>query len=152
MGRKTAEKIACPEYDALLDGLEQARAKVKEQGKAAVGALFKAFFAEHPKVTAICWTQYTPYFNDGEPCEFSVGELHLATKAADWPNVSSLYDDEGEEGALFKDSYSLKGANKSALARLAASVDEDILETAFGDHVMVIATPEGFHVSEYSHK
>lgn len=25
-------------------------------------------------VKAITWKQYTPYFNDGEPCEFSVGE------------------------------------------------------------------------------
>lgn len=28
---------------------------------------------------------------------------------------------------------------------------DDIFEVAFGDHAMVIATPTGFHVSEYSH-
>lgn len=30
-------------------------------------------------VTAVTWHQYTPYFNDGEPCEFSVGDVSVTS-------------------------------------------------------------------------
>jgi hypothetical protein len=158
MGRKKADDektIDCPEYNGLLAGIEAAKAKVQEAGKDAVAALFKAFFREYPEVTAIGWTQYTPHFNDGEPCEFSLGEFYVSSKTdADWAEVSRLYSDD--EDAVFRDPYTLgKSAKdrrlKEALATLVRSANEDIFETAFGDHVMVIATPEGFHVSEYSH-
>lgn len=36
-----------------------------------------AAILEHTEVTGIAWTQYTPYFNDGEPCVFSVGEPYF---------------------------------------------------------------------------
>lgn len=37
--------------------------------------LFIEFFEKNPTVGAISWTQYTPYFNDGESCEFSRHEF-----------------------------------------------------------------------------
>ena len=33
-----------------------------------------ATLSEQIGVKAVAWTQYTPYFNDGEPCEFSVND------------------------------------------------------------------------------
>ena len=32
---------------------------------------FKNLFEETPKLKSFAWSQYTPYFNDGETCEFS---------------------------------------------------------------------------------
>ena len=29
---------------------------------------FRAVFERHPNVRSLTWTQYTPYFNDGDPC------------------------------------------------------------------------------------
>jgi hypothetical protein len=37
---------------------------------AAIDSLFAFAFVE-----AVGWTQYTPYFNDGEPCEFGIHEV-----------------------------------------------------------------------------
>lgn len=145
-----SDTIECPEYNVLVEGMEVARAKVREVGKAAVGALFKAFFAQYPEVTAVGWTQYTPHFNDGDPCVFRVHEFYATTKTdMDFARVSRLYDDEEETG--FAESYSLTGATKEAVNRLERSKDKDLFQVAFGDHVMVIATPAGFHVNEYSH-
>lgn len=31
----------------------------------------------HPRFVAIHWHQYTPYFNDGEPCFFSVDDIYF---------------------------------------------------------------------------
>ena len=145
-----SDTIECPEYNVLVEGMEVARAKVREVGKAAVGALFKAFFAQYPEVTAVGWTQYTPHFNDGDPCVIRVHEFYATTKTdMDFARVSRLYDDEEETG--FAESYSLTGATKEAVNRLERSKDKDLFQVAFGDHVMVIATPAGFHVNEYSH-
>jgi hypothetical protein len=147
---KKSDTIECPEYDELVAGMEAARAKVKEACAAAVGALFKKFFAEYPQVTAVGWTQYTPYFNDGEPCEFSVGDFHATTRTGvDFGQVASVYD---EEEAGFQDSYAIADKDvKAGVKRLGRAKDYDLFETAFGDHVMVIATPQGFHVNEYDH-
>jgi hypothetical protein len=45
------------------------------------------------------WTQYTPYFNDGDPCVFGVGEPWFRTvddaKKAD-PDDDEDYDDESD--------------------------------------------------------
>lgn len=153
--KKTNEKTTgCAEYDALMQQMDEARAKVADMSKAAVGALFKQFFTDHPKVTGIGWTQYTPYFNDGDPCEFGVSDFYYTTKqGVDFEEVSSFYDDEEEHG--FKETYAdaARGekAIKEAVSTLARAVDEDIFETAFGDHARIIATPFGFHVTEYSH-
>lgn len=36
-----------------------------------------------PEITSVTWTQGTPSFNDGEPCEFSVGEVEFSTNYED---------------------------------------------------------------------
>ncbi len=152
MSKETEKKINAPEYDALVKKMEEARAEVKEAGKRAVGALFTAFFAEHSDVTAIGWTQYTPHFNDGDACEFGLHGFHIATATnVGWAEVSSLSEEDGD-AAIFTDGYDTKDKKmKAALSLVERSADEDIFEAAFGDHVMVIAVREGFHVSEYDH-
>lgn len=153
--KKTDDKVTgCAEYDALTKQMDDARAKIADMGKAAVGALFKKFFADNPKATAIGWTQYTPYFNDGEPCEFGLHEFYYTTKeGVNFEEVSSFYDDEEEHG--FKNTYTdaAKGEKtiKEAVSTLVRAADSGLFETAFGDHAQIIATPAGFHVTEYSH-
>lgn len=145
------KRIECPEYDALVAGVAAAKAKVAESGRAAVASLLKQFFVEYPSVTGVGWTQYTPYFNDGDPCVFRLGEFHVTTKTGiDFSEVTSIYDEADE--AAFQDSYSVDDATvNEGVCRLVRSSERDLFEAAFGDHVMVIATPAGFHVSEYSH-
>lgn len=150
MGKKSG-KIECQEYDELVSGIEEAKARVREAGKKAAMALIRAFFAEYPHVKALGWTQYTPYHNDGDPCEFSVHGFYASVKdGVDYSEVSDL---SGEDGT-FLDSYDMRGSDKraaAALDRIEMSVSPDVFEAAFGDHVMVIATPEGFHINEYDH-
>ena len=88
------------EYDTLIKVMAEAREQVKKAGKNAVAALFKHFFATNPDVTGIGWTQYTPHFNDGDPCEFSVHEFSYTTKTGvDFAEVDSIYAGEDDDGA-----------------------------------------------------
>jgi hypothetical protein len=57
----------------LTEQREKYEAKMKEDGKRFVSDAIKTFFAAHPQVEAVRWTQYTPYFNDGDECIFGIG-------------------------------------------------------------------------------
>lgn len=147
---KKIKETGCAEYDILVKGIEDAKEQVRSAGKKAVTALFKKLFEDFPSIKAVGWTQYTPYFNDGEPCEFGLGEPYVCkSDGVDFAEVRSLYDED-----VFKDKYSLDGNDaeaKAAIRWIERAALSEVFESAFGDHVMVIATPDGFHVSEYDH-
>jgi hypothetical protein len=52
--------------------------------------MFSDIFATATNLKSVSWRQYTPYFNDGDTCEFSarVGDLYI--------NGRSEYDDEDD--------------------------------------------------------
>jgi hypothetical protein len=45
--------------------------ETKKRNEAFFKEAVKSVFEEHPNVQSFSWTQYTPYFNDGDACEFS---------------------------------------------------------------------------------
>ncbi len=46
-----------------------------------------ALLSEQIGVKAVAWTQYTPYFNDGDECEFSVNEKQFSFVTLDEYNA-----------------------------------------------------------------
>jgi len=53
--------------------LEEVRKEHMRKLQEAFREVTKEFFNETP-VQAVIWTQYTPYFNDGEECVFGVND------------------------------------------------------------------------------
>lgn len=123
-----------------------------------------------PGVRAIGWQQYTPYFNDGEPCEFSVNELALDLDPAIYGEVEGeaygLPEDRNfvtdwdiytypERGNYTNRKYELNGVDtrplKEIFAKWESSRYENVALDSFGDHAVVVATPEGFSVDFYDH-
>jgi|SRR5579885_2153123 len=51
--------------------------KLQQEGKAAVKDAFKDLFDKYPEIRSVVWSQYTPYFNDGDTCTFSVHEFDV---------------------------------------------------------------------------
>lgn len=73
---------------------------VKERGQDVVDYIFKDFFDKNPNIHGVVWTQYTPYFMDGDPCVFTIHEpVFLIDKSE--PVVADLdpedYDEVGDE-------------------------------------------------------
>lgn len=104
------------------------------------------------EVEAVRWTQYTPFFNDGEVCEFSTGELYVKLRDDD---ESGDYDDG------FMDSIDL-GHNKSrslttldVFSGLGEAFDagrfESFLYDQFGDHAEVTITKDKVSIASYDH-
>ncbi len=55
--------------------------------------LFMPLFDKYSDLIGVRWTQYTPYFNDGEECIFSVGDLCIKHNFVDGD-----YEEEDEAG------------------------------------------------------
>jgi hypothetical protein len=60
------------------------------------------FFNRYPEVALITWTQYTPYFNDGDACEFSVHK----------PNFLSVEDYKTYKAGELEDVYKFNSFQK----------------------------------------
>lgn len=129
---------------------QQYEATMRAEGKQALAEEFKAFFAAHPEITAVRWRQYTPYFNDGDPCVFRLCSIYF--RSPGWDEDGGDYSDGfcDEYDGAFK---ALPEATRDACRALseALNANEDVLEAVLGDHVRVTATAEGFDVEEHAH-
>lgn len=153
--------------------LEREKAE-KAQQVFAEGA--KKIFEKHPIVKNFGWAQYTPYFNDGDPCTFGVHELvvnleideesstedHLAVESF-WEGAPE-FSGYGEQSKINKTvgwrenekpnpNYDPDyGEAFGAVKALREVFTEQDLEGLFGDHVAVAVTPEKVYVQDYDHE
>lgn len=148
---------------SALDKLSEAAAKIQEVKRqateTAVAILkpaLKEFLAENPEIKTIAWSQYTPYFNDGEECIFSVNSPSFSTAKLDTHPDS--YD--GDEEVVSFEAYSNNKYNEyvsSAAYKACYDLGElleslsDELKDVFGDHCQVIVNEDGIFVEQYDH-
>lgn len=102
----------------------------------------------NPEIHGIKWEQFTPYFNDGEPCEFQVHEYAIMfSKEDEDTKTYELSDREYDFAPDSKEAIITKKVHEvlNEFNRLPS----EILRLLFGDHVEVIATRKGFRVEEY---
>lgn len=122
--------------DSLIQKVKAAQKDLELALKVEIEELRGAIFKENPHLESVSWTQYTPYFNDGDTCEFTVHS---------W--LTTVDEDGNEEEDLESES--------GALQNLANVLDNSDLSSAFlqafGDHARVTLTREGISVEEYDH-
>ncbi len=167
------------EFDNLLNEQRELRAKFQVKAQELFKQTTKEFFDKNPGVTAVRWNQYTPYFNDGSPCVFTVytpyitncplDELHdfsqwgeydgdredvFAVDNISWVLKSDSTYYKKEQAILTK----LVGEGKidpASITRFTSMIEngdmDSIMEAMFGDHVTVTATRDGFEVVECDH-
>lgn len=142
----------------MKDKLAAVRQQAETEGKKAVHDGLLSLFEKHPTLAEVSWAQYTPYFNDGEPCEFSVNDPYfkLTTDAEDGEEGWEGEDGYGTWNARYDPKWNGPDphiyADIEAFASVIKSDEmEQALEMAFGDHSRIIATREGIEVEEYDH-
>ena len=119
--------------------------EAKASGKKEIKAHLDEIFAKFPDVTGIRWRQYTPYFNDGDPCEFAVHEAEVKLSAGTGGD-----EDDGWEYSL-PDKHPAKKVIREFSDLIQSEGMIDVMETVFGDHVQVVVTPEGVTADDYEH-
>jgi hypothetical protein len=138
--------------------MEALKAKHLERSKGSFTEVSQQLFNKHAVLQSFSWTQYTPYFNDGDECTFSA---HI-----DEPKVNGLdpYDDNSSETVWQSRSGDKPGgyvpnpdfnpAIRDArvdVVEFLSNIDESVLRDMFGDHVEVKVTRDGTEVEEYEH-
>jgi hypothetical protein len=137
----------------IQDRIAELRYELNDKARGAFAEGFAIFFKDNPEIEDIHWRQYTPYFNDGDACEFGVCDIYFKLKGTEeeggdyddgrvtpWCYV---YEDKSREGDR------LHLAMQSMSKFLESS--EEALEDAFGDHVEVTVTRDEIRVDEYYH-
>lgn len=131
---------------------------------------------DDPTVVEFGWRQCTPYFNDGEPCEFSAYGVWVRTTAdsedldddgldVDYghPSLGEMtggawVDDPENPGRRKKVGERYEGPDLARFERakaLGRAVDGghflNVLLDAFGDHARVTVRGDGIQVDFYEH-
>lgn len=127
------------------------RKKMSDDGKQFFGELVKDLFDKNPTLEYFGWKQYTPYFNDGDPCVFSANvDDPIVIFSTDNEEVREDFEDDGER--YFVDTDKSKEAKIfRKVKKLLKHFDDDDYEILFGDHVSVKVMRDEIEVEEYSH-
>lgn len=158
----------------VIKSLSEELLKKKEEYVLELRARFRDYFvgrmADVEGLSSVGWSRYTPYFNDGDQCVFSVNcdyfymtlggqsytnvqvqtedytarEYSIKKGVHDYDELSLLYEDSDFNKKL----YHLLDDLSTVLRELG----DDLLHMLFGDHVQVSITLDGLVVEEYEHE
>lgn len=133
-------------------------AKMKKEGEKALKDHLNKFLDEHPEIEALRWEQYTPHFNDGDACLFSMNDIsvQLASNAVGATSDEKTTDDDDDDDGNFIESYELDKKHSKiaeAVEELHSELEEveDILQEVLGDHSRITVTRDKIDVEEYDH-
>ncbi|WP_078978479.1 hypothetical protein [Embleya scabrispora] len=125
---------------------------------------------DDPTIIEFGWRQYTPYFADGDVCEFGVHGLWFRTDiddedASTWDLEVFGHPSLGEEPGTWDETARdyvvgpYEGPDKARYERcrnLASAITdsafEHVLLAAFGDHAQVTVRKDGIEVETYEHE
>ena len=150
MANKDKDKNKPTSFGDLLHDVAKLRRQIEDRvglyGKELLIVEIRAFFDRHPQVDGIRWSQFTPYFNDGEPCYFSVNEpLLLITDLTE--EEQRACDDE-----FWLGSWNYINSRRELFEDIPNVFDEDTLRELFGDHAQVTIHRDGrVEVTECDH-
>jgi len=156
-------------FEILREKQEEIRKMKKEMVEASnkiFTELTKSIFEEYPKVKSFGWSQYTPYFNDGDTCTFSANTDYIRINEeyvddSDWVNETTItnygtwnrdkkvYEGRKEVPNLNYDEELSKASNE--ISEFLSNFDNEFFISQFGDHVEITVTAEGVSVDEYEH-
>lgn len=147
---------------AELKVFEEKKKALVEELRKEFPALFAELFAQSKRIDSITWRQYTPYFNDGDECTFSVcaddpevNETNLYN--TDWYDWRHRYYTKGDPqyANLLTDKPTIDIAEcqlVDAFTDVIESIPEDFMKDLFGDHCQVTIRRDGtIDVNDYDH-
>lgn len=130
------------QLDALRVEKEQMQIAHQKRGGEILQSVFANVFNKFSQLQSFSWTQYTPYFNDGDECVFRMNGLHYMNG-----EYAEDYDRDDPNSAWQGEAY-------EELDGILHKFDRDTMKDIFGDHaeVTVTRTPTGFSTSVESYE
>lgn len=152
------QKETAMDVKAKLQEIRNIRKSVTEELQQNFAPMAKAeLFDKYPELQSFSWTQYTPYFNDGDVCEFGVNFAY---------GLKSLIiggkqygDDDGEDengneiphAEYGSEDWKSKKPIEQAVIDFLKQIDEEFYKDLFGDHAVVTVKADGVTTEEYEH-
>jgi hypothetical protein len=153
--------------DAFIAEFTEIKAQFQRDAQVKLKEVFAEFWEKNPGIKTVIWTQYAPYFNDGEPCKFSVCDACFTNaEGSDLNNVSKWGEYDGDKEDIWVESsfdprwcklvpeaIGVNVESCSYLSKLLCSdVLEDVMEAMFGSDSKIYATRAGFEVEDFGGK
>lgn len=140
---------------AMNAELAQLKAVHLEKSKSIFTEVSAKIFEKHSILESFGWNQYTPYYNDGEECVFSVNTDYPLINGENYNDATreTIYEKHGtdyKEVPNPKYNAALAEAEKD-VKNFLAEMDEAVLRDMFGDHRQITVTRTGTEVEEYEH-
>jgi hypothetical protein len=153
----TLEKIK-----AELAAFEEKKKAFVEELRKEFPTMFKEVFDKSEKIQSFGWVQYTPFFNDGDTCEFNVycddpyvnGDSVYDCDWYDWRVKYYLKGDKDYVNLLIDNPNLDTELHKiiDEFKDVINSIPEDFLKDLFGDHAQVTIHRDGnVEVEYYDH-
>jgi hypothetical protein len=163
-------------FDNLLIEQEKLIKQFQDTAQELFKETTKEFFDGNPGVKAVIWSQYTPYWNDGAECIFSVNDPSFTNATGDQLHDITYGEYEGDdEGIWVCESWGLDSTSdwgKEIKNEITAKSDDiidfgscvsfakmiqsgamsDVMLAMFGNHVRIIVTRDGFDIQNYEHE
>jgi len=138
------ENLQETKLERAIRALKEADEIIAAVTREAIIEACEPIFIQNPDIQKIGWAQYTPYFNDGEPCVFYSGHDDIGIL-----RTGEVEENEDDESWLYNGEYTKQVAG----GLLLASVPEAVMERVFGDHVRVIISRDlTVDVGDFEHE
>jgi hypothetical protein len=142
-------------FAELQARMEQTKQEMLEVGQEAFAGEVKEIFTEFPTLKAFRWVQYTPYFNDGDPCYFAVQDYDFGVRLDGMAEFAGEYVDDLSDAdqEIIDINASLIDQIEAVVQEFLGSIDDQVLFQMFGDHVEVTVNRDGrIETGEYEHE
>jgi hypothetical protein len=144
------------DLQAAREALDTIIGKIRDAGATGFAQLAAPIFDAHPELESFRWTQYTPYFNDGDECSFGVNSDYVDINDTE---ETSTAEETGfcinpEETRWSHRKYGREpNPNKAAVAigKLLRGLGDEALRAMFGDHVEITVTRNQVKVERFDH-
>lgn len=148
---------------AFRNKMDEVRKEMEATGRAALEEEITAFFQKwgDKGPGAIRWAQYTPSWNDGDACTFSVDYVYAFSRPdCEVPDVEGTEDIENEDEGLNLHTYSKDWKKKTPnypwvedFDALSSEIQSnpELMQICYGDHVRITATADNVEVEDYEH-
>lgn len=127
---------------------------------------YKYIFEKYHTLESFGWTQYTPYFNDGDATIFNANTDYLIindeyAEDSDWFSQVKIlnwgqwnYELKTYEGRIEEPNkdYNENLVNAyNEIVDFLSHFDNDFYLSKFGDHAEITVNKDGFDISDYDH-
>lgn len=146
--------------------INQIKKEIKDMSSGLFDDFKEYIFNKYPELESFGWTQYTPYFNDGESCMFYANIDYLKindeyaddsdwispmniVKYGDWNREFKIYEGREEEP---NPNYNQKLVDAyNEICNFLDHFDDDFYLSKFGDHAEITVTKDSLTIEDYDH-